>query len=1136
MGLKQVLKPVKGVLENPELDTAVAPSLGKVYQYLMGKYEVESPVDKAIMEVYGDPARFFEETYITEGMEEVFHTVLSALTRGEGGVILLPSVFGGGKTHILIALIHGLLNPLDIARADPPEKASSLSKQVANFGGLKWDELIVIDGEYGGMLAPSPVEPLHAGAYTIRTLWGLMGYLLGRYELVKKYDEEAIAPHLGTLIELFKGKRVVILIDELAEYVLRLPETENIREKYWEQILRLLKALPQAIQGSRVAVLLTVPMRIVGATTEVERLYADMENRLKELYEALRHQYRVISPMRLEDKKSPEGMILEENEVVRILRKRVFGRASPELPQRYLLELREHYDRAYSEDMFPQEARDIDSHLKYYPFHPTYIETILRHVAERGDPGKYQKTRFALTLTRMVVRRLWRTQLDPDFIHVWAIDLEDPGIRNLIDPENRYTVYISKMLEGCGNLSEPELAKLVAKAIFIRTFLYDGLPFSERVYPDRRDLYWIVYDKGLGAELARVRVALEEVIGRPDVSYIVERSNRVFFTRILTIDELVKKTAREIYGREESKVLDRLREIVRGWLVTTGVSHRPFSREHSIILTEKEVKDGLLPEESNIHRVIIYLGTADGRLAGTLIQGYRSYNNTTILIDVPSDDVSKKNLEDLKQRVATMIACDRLKKELEQMFPEEEIRNINNERLKNIEKWAAKNIDKLVMDTFKRVWYPGDNIPRNAINTEPVRSLLALALAVLVKEQKLLDPDRVDLNVFLDELRKAGCDLMKEPKQFSSISEVFLMNPRLYLADKDMVSRALERFYRDLDLAVYRDRVYWKRIYKPGEEPSPRDSPADMSLDGLKEGDSIAFWNVYSEMFINHLLETEGEVIEPDRVVRKFYVLRTKSGEERIRDLAIKHREELPLMLKDPKNTLHLVVETISMGFYIGVKPSTVEAKPRSPIEVEVDVKPVGGFRDEVRLHVDHGHLEPSIGTPPFRALWSLTAEEAEGIYTYTVTGASRSLKTDARISVKVFGEWEILKFPIAEYNPLAGDIIKGFEDLDSLEVVSILANRFQWIGDLKLGLEVTGSPKSGGKVEMRLDDVVYGEAEALIQSLDHLVKRDVKASLDFKEEKPLNDADLKRVMAVLRGFSLPSRRGVVVIKRRRRR
>ena len=1132
MGLKQILRPVKGVLESPELDRAVAPSLGKIYEYLMGRYRVESPVDEAIMKVYGGPARFFDETYLTEGMVQVFDAVLSALTRGEGGVILLPSVFGGGKTHTLLALIHGLLSPGDVAGAEPSEKAGHLSHQVTvGIGKLEQDELIVIDGEYGGLLAPSPIEPLDAGPYIVRTLWGLIGHLLGRYDLVRRNDEERVAPSLGTLIELFKGRRALILVDELTEYVLRIPEA--IRDQVWEQILRLLKALPQAVQGRRVVVLLSVPMRIIGTNVEVEKLYDRMADKLKELYEALRHQYTVIPPVRLEDRKSPEGKILEENEVVKILRKRIFGTASPALPHGYLLELRGHYGKAYSEDIFPPDARDIDALLKYYPFHPTYIDTILRHVAER-DPEKYQKTRFALTLTRKVVRRLWRSRVDPDFIDVWAIDLEDSDLRNLVDPENIYTVYITRMLNGCSSLSEPELAELIVKAVFIRTFLYDGLPFSERIYPDRSDFYWAVYDRGLGAELARVRVALEDVIGRPDVGYIVEQNNLVFFTRILTIGELVKKTAREVYEREASVVLERLREIVRGRLTATGVSHRPFSKDRTVVLTEDEVEGGLLPEESSTQRAIVYLGTVEERLADMLVQGYMSYNNTTILIDVPSDDVSQRNLEDLKRRTATMIACRRLSDRLEEMFPDEEIRSINNAMLRNLRKGATKNLGKLIMETFKRVWYPEEGKPRSAINTEPVKCLLALAMAVLVKEQKLLNPDRVDLAVLLDEPAKVGYDLRKDPKQFSGIAGVFLMNPRLYIADRDMIARALERFHSSLELVVYRDRVYWKRVYGLREEPRPSDSPAEALEGGLRSGDSIAFWEVYVERFIDQLLEAEGEEVRPDKVVRIFYVLRTRLGEkERLRDLAITYKEELPVMLKDPRNTLHLVVEEIETGFYLDVVPSTVEVKPRSTVEVEVDVKPVGGFRAEVLLDAEHGVMEPASGIAPFRVWWKLIAEETEGTYSYAVTGTSDSLEREGRLTIKVVGDWVILKVPIADYDPLLDDIIKGFEGLD-LTVLRILAGGFLWLGDLKLGLEAEGSPKSGGEVEVRTSDVAYGEAETLIQSLDQLVKKDVEAGLEIEEEKPLDDAAVRRVTAILKGF-LPSRRGVVVVKRRRR-
>jgi hypothetical protein len=450
--------------------------------------------------------------------------------------------------------------------------------------------------------------------------------------------------------------------------------------------------------------------------------------------------------------------------------------------------------------------------------------------------------------------------------------------------------------------------------------------------------------------------------------------------------------------------------------------------------------------------------------------------------------------------------------------------------LRNLGRGATKNLEKLIMETFKRIWYPGDGGPKPAVNTEPVKSLLALARAVLLKEQKLLSPDKVDLDILLDELDKVGYCLKKEPRQFSSIEEVFKTNPRLYMADGDAVSKALERFYNNLDLAVYRNRVYWKRVYGPGEEPKSGDRPAE-ALDRLREGDSIAFWKVYAEKFIDQLLEDEREEARPDKVVRRFYVLRTQAGEEeRLRDLAT-HKEELLVMLKDPRITLRLVIEEIETGFYLDVIPSTVETKPRGLIEVGVDVKPVGGFRGEVILDAEYGILEPASGTPPFRACWRLIAKDTEETYGYMITGISGILERRERLTIKVVGEWETIRIPIAEYIPLSGDVIKGFEGL-SLTVLRLISSGFSWLGDLKVNIEAEGSPKRGGNVKVQLDGVAYEDVEALIQILDQLVEK-VVAGIEI-EEKPLDDIAAKRVGATLRGF-LPSKKEVAIVKRRRR-
>jgi hypothetical protein len=60
-------------------------------------------------EVYLDPEEFFRKTYLTTGLSTVPNRVAGALRRGgESGdrIISLQTVFGGGKTHTLVALWH----------------------------------------------------------------------------------------------------------------------------------------------------------------------------------------------------------------------------------------------------------------------------------------------------------------------------------------------------------------------------------------------------------------------------------------------------------------------------------------------------------------------------------------------------------------------------------------------------------------------------------------------------------------------------------------------------------------------------------------------------------------------------------------------------------------------------------------------------------------------------------------------------------------------------------------------------------------------------------------------------------------------------------------------------------------------
>src|SRR5262245_17476628 len=59
--------------------------------------------------VYSDPEAFFAKSYLTGGMTNVMRMVCRALSgQADAGdrILSLQTSFGGGKTHVLIALWH----------------------------------------------------------------------------------------------------------------------------------------------------------------------------------------------------------------------------------------------------------------------------------------------------------------------------------------------------------------------------------------------------------------------------------------------------------------------------------------------------------------------------------------------------------------------------------------------------------------------------------------------------------------------------------------------------------------------------------------------------------------------------------------------------------------------------------------------------------------------------------------------------------------------------------------------------------------------------------------------------------------------------------------------------------------------
>jgi predicted AAA+ superfamily ATPase len=150
-----------------------------------------------------DPAQFFEENFVTEGMKTLLEQGFYRLEgKSNQGVFRLKQAMGGGKTHNLLTL--GLL-------AKHPEHRQRVKGKIyatdPNLGAVK----VVA---FSGRESDAPLG-----------IWGSLAAQLGKQEVFKDLYTPLQAPGQTAWENLLAGETVLILLDELPPYF------ENARAK-----------------------------------------------------------------------------------------------------------------------------------------------------------------------------------------------------------------------------------------------------------------------------------------------------------------------------------------------------------------------------------------------------------------------------------------------------------------------------------------------------------------------------------------------------------------------------------------------------------------------------------------------------------------------------------------------------------------------------------------------------------------------------------------------------------------------------------------------------------------------------------------------------------------------------------------
>ena len=1014
MGLKKWVKPWKDVFD-VNLDERLAPAL---YEVHLGKAHP----------IYADAREFFKKTHLSASMENILRDIAKTLS-GRGGKNIHPlySLFGGGKTHTLITIYHSINDPSALA---------DINKDLAaRFLKLKENARIVVLDCDSEELVPSPLRPLKTSAYKVYTIWGALAHQLGRYDDLRVEDENRVVPRVDRLKRLLGDRPIVILIDEVVKYASAFMRSgEKELRNYGFAIATFIENLARAVSDSRSVLVISLPIEVRehGQRLLFEEAYRDVVRPFFRAIGRVTTTYDV--PLTLVD-------------VVEVLKRRLFE----SIDKSAAVKIQNDYLGIYSTEieLFGKESISLGGKIAdYYPYHPAYI-SILYDIVTRVP--ELQKTRDALKITRKVVRKLWNSEEDPDLITPCHIDLRIEEIRNLIVTPSfqMFDAVVNKdVLECTMHSSKPELAYAVATTIFLKTYVYGVAVKAEKMFPTKREVTFCTYERSLfkkyGYKVADVHDILDELF-EGVLYYLQEEKGRYWFTPYVSVIEIVNEEAKRI-GYIEAH--DRLVSILEKLLVKNPeqlikakarAAPRPFIFNPSFARVLSKAEPLEIGEEREYILAVCLRSLKEDDILNILYLDSRGRTRTfknTIAVLFPETDELVGELIELSKK---LIACEKVAKELDSYYKDKDMRELQAKKLsEHRSKYVFKNLLSRSVTVFNKVAYPVERRGRDWY--EETRTKAAEMALINLVEDTLSEKDvgKIAREFSFDGLKfmlsdRLGIDLSESECEIpvSELINYFYTNPRLPFTKPEILKEALKEGIRNLEIGVRRGKeLYWKRVYRPGEEIPLTDT--GNTPDTIRDTDIIVPWRIAAKEFIEKLLEEDNSIVREDEYKKRiYYVVRTDLGDIRLS----KVKDNLELI---KESIIIKNEEIIKEDIDVILSESEVTVSPGKLVEVSIEVIPIGDVSEEVTLRVDRGKIKPDKGVPPFETIWTIQAPSKIGDYTYKIEAMIRGLRkpVSRTLLIRVLKKPEIETVRGSDIVNYIGSELVGVEvhDVDSFD------------------------------------------------------------------------------------------------------
>lgn len=399
---------VKGTF-NPEVFTAAL--MPVVDYYRTGK--------SAIDEIYTNGVLFFRDaTYPTEGLTSTITNVFRRIS-GDGSA---PSIyraetgFGGGKTHMLIGCTHIAARGTELA---------DVTREILPSQYLPAPNTVTIVGVAGDEIS---VRRTKGAQIVPHTLWGEIAFQVGGeqlYNAVRDQAEAQEAPGKAFLDQVLGDKKVLIMLDEMAQYAVRLDVAQKNGAANLAAFLMALYGYAKSHTGIAVIVTLagssdafsnyTALLKIVLEDNGNDKLTQDdvatiAEKATKDITSVTMRDATGVTPV-------------SASEISSVLAKRLFTQIDTSAASEVANAYYKMYEKA--KDRLPEEAcrQDYRDRIeKNYPFHPTLVDFLNNKLAQAEN---FQGTRGVLRILAMTIRSIWNKKN-----HVLDIQTSDLDMHN----------------------------------------------------------------------------------------------------------------------------------------------------------------------------------------------------------------------------------------------------------------------------------------------------------------------------------------------------------------------------------------------------------------------------------------------------------------------------------------------------------------------------------------------------------------------------------------------------------------------------------------------------------------------------------------------------------------------------------